>query len=413
MSDDKAVISKISDLVAKASEEVLTKFPALKQATPIERGMAINRLSDAETASLAAAIREENLFGDLRTGWIEHGNGGQAIQNHMLPHILIDAAIQGRSVEALISDAIALASLKSSAEIWFTPIAGIKLVGKAVLADDVNLIPWSEVPDSPQKTKFGNTSRMISDFTQFTAIPTAAIVKHIAPQQVLFSASPPPSDVGRFKDMISRTEETNDIVRCITALTVRPVAALGSWSQLTNAYANWLVGVSYSWGEALFDAGVSVTPAELYPAVISELFRKFVQLNASDRNVLRIALDRLNQALRERRIVDKAIDQGIALEILLLHGISSTSELSYRQSIRGAAFLGGGKEDRQATFNTLRSAYDLRSVAVHTGSLGKKEDQEAVEVMKDAARICASVARKVIDRGSFPDWEIEFVLNGT
>jgi endonuclease/exonuclease/phosphatase family metal-dependent hydrolase len=63
------------------------------------------------------------------------------------------------------------------------------------------------------------------------------------------------------------------------------------------------------------------------------------------------------------------------------------------------------------TFKLLRSAYDLRSKAVHTGLLGKN-DEQALATLTDAAHVCAKIARKLIERGSFQNWEDQFVIIG-
>jgi hypothetical protein len=127
-------------------------------------------------------------------------------------------------------------------------------------------------------------------------------------------------------------------------------------------------------------------------------------MKTSDKAVLRIGLDRLSQALRKGQKTDKAIDLGIALEAMLLHGIGR-DELSYR-----AAFLGGSADERLGTFKLVRDAYQLRSSAVHTGKVSEGGKPLAVEVLRDASITCAALARKLIERGSFPSWESEYVV---
>jgi hypothetical protein len=234
-------------------------------------------------------------------------------------------------------------------------------------------------------------------------------------RQILFSSPQAAGDLD-LNALTLRGERIDDLVRCIRALAVSPVAALGSWAYLTNTFANTIVGVGYQWGEALFDRQLGVVrPVAINPKAIAELFRSFSQIRPDEKRVLRIALDRLSQAVRRNNIIDKAIDLGIALEAMLLHGIGKNDrgELKFRQAIRGAAFLGGPKTERLQTLTLLKDAYDLRSTAVHTGALEKgKRGQTADKILEDAARICAGIARKLIGRGSFPDWDAEYVVNG-
>jgi hypothetical protein len=132
-------------------------------------------------------------------------------------------------------------------------------------------------------------------------------------------------------------------------------------------------------------------------------------MKTSDKAVLRIGLDRLSQALRKGQKTDKAIDLGIALEAMLLHGIGR-DELSYRAAVRAATFLGGSADERLGTFKLVRDAYQLRSSAVHTGKVSEGGKPLAVEVLRDASITCAALARKLIERGSFPSWESEYVV---
>jgi len=128
---------------------------------------------------------------------------------------------------------------------------------------------------------------------------------------------------------------------------------------------------------------------------------------------MRIALDRLSRALRRGEAVDNAIDLGIALEVMLLHGSDNNNrgELRFRLSIRGATFLGGDKPERLRNLKLLKDAYDLRSKAVHTGRLGKgKKGSSPKDILECGTNTCAQIALRLIERGSFPDWDDELVI---
>jgi hypothetical protein len=136
------------------------------------------------------------------------------------------------------------------------------------------------------------------------------------------------------------------------------------------------------------------------------LLEKF---KAGEKDAIRLALDRFRQALRRTDIVDKAIDLAIALEVMLLHDINGP-ELKFRSSIRGATFLGNKKAERLKIFECLKKAYDLRSKAVHSGILQQTGQNE--QILDDATSACAQIARRLIERRSFPNWDHEFVLGG-
>src|SRR5207248_2709104 len=86
---------------------------------------------------------------------------------------------------------------------------------------------------------------------------------------------------------------------------------------------------------------------------ISRLYGCLQSLGDSDRQAIRLSLDRLNSCQQKRQIADRAIDLGIALEILLMHGASSSTEIGYKVGVRGASFIGSSSEDRCRLFELL------------------------------------------------------------
>lgn len=119
--------------------------------------------------------------------------------------------------------------------------------------------------------------------------------------------------------------------------------------------------------------------------------------------MLRIPLDRLGRAGRERDISDRAIDLGIALESLLLHDLADRGELSFRLSLRGAWLLGDTAEERVDIQKALRALYDLRSRAVHSGFVDRTPETE--KVITRATEICQALIWKIIKLKCQVDWQ--------
>ena len=208
-----------------------------------------------------------------------------------------------------------------------------------------------------------------------------------------------------------------DAVHCISVLSTSVVAALGHWAQFGQKIANDISVVPFEIDGTPSEIAIRVAsyrPVALDGQPIAQLFQNFEGFEPTEKEVIRVGLDRLGQALRRARIIDKAIDLGIALEVLLLHGIGGgRGELKFRSSIRGATFLGGARPERQKTLELLKAAYDLRSDAVHTGVVKKgKMGLSPEQVLEQAVSACAAIARKLIELGSFPDWDAEYVIGG-
>lgn len=430
MATENPTETDIVDLAEKAARELLKAWPTLKTAQPIERSIAITkalRAKQSGAAILKAVVGGDASFGDLRDGWIQQSGGfGMQVRSIMLSHRLISAVIEGHSAESFVAAARAFAHSRTSKTEWYTPLVGVTVTEAVSLGSNIDLVPWNDVPDSTQKTFFGPESplhksamRMLS-LAQMPAIANSAIRVRSAESQVLFSShkNAMTTTDATASENTTRTVQVQDIMHCITTLSVRTVAVIGNWGQFGVGIANDISGAAYSHYPDLFDIVVrsaSSKPAELDGEEIARLFNCYENFQHSDKDVMRVSLDRLSQAIRRQSVVDKAIDLGIALEVMLLHriGENDRGEMRFRSSIRGATFLGGKKSERLKTFKLLKDAYDLRSRAVHSGVLKKaKKGSPPEKVLEDTAGTCARIARKLIRRGLFPDWDAEYVIGG-
>jgi hypothetical protein len=169
---------------------------------------------------------------------------------------------------------------------------------------------------------------------------------------------------------------------------------------------------SYNDTELFF---ASKNPAKISGDELTSLVQSWITLSRDVAEPLEIAVHRLAQGLRRSKPVDRALDLGIALEVLLLHGTESTTELSFRFAVHGANFVGGAKEVRLENQKLLKGMYTLRSDAAHAGRLKAKtsaKEREAEQIMERAGALASGVAKKIILRKSFPNWNEEFVIAG-
>ena len=143
----------------------------------------------------------------------------------------------------------------------------------------------------------------------------------------------------------------------------------------------------------------------------SRLLERFSALPEHNKRVLRVAIDRVNRALRRHWSVDAAIELGIALEAFFLSD-DEQSELTYRLALRCAWWLGETPEERKQLMKWARVVYQCRSDAVHRGYLAEKltekwaksfRGRDTREFIHEA---CARVLRAIelaLVRG-MPDW---------
>jgi hypothetical protein len=93
-------------------------------------------------------------------------------------------------------------------------------------------------------------------------------------------------------------------------------------------------------------------------------------------NIL-IALRRFQQAQLRGSDEDKLIDLMIAAEALFLN--DGTDELSYRLATRAALFLAGSRDKRVRVFQSLRTAYRVRSAVVHGTRVSRQDVSGSVK----------------------------------
>ena len=126
--------------------------------------------------------------------------------------------------------------------------------------------------------------------------------------------------------------------------------------------------------------------------------RLYANLRGQSQNAeLLIAIERWRSS-DTRFAVNRAIDVRIALEALFASR-GSHAELGYRIALRGAWYLGEDTDARIGYFKTLKSAYDVCSRAVHSGSL----DRRATEVLDSARAVCREALIKRINEDRRPD----------
>ncbi|MAM41441.1 MAG: hypothetical protein CL949_23725 [Erythrobacter sp.] len=122
----------------------------------------------------------------------------------------------------------------------------------------------------------------------------------------------------------------------------------------------------------------------------------------ADRDVIERAVDRLGRSRLSTDPVDRALDLGMAAEIVLMHDAGGgNAEIAYKISSRAAWLLEPDADRRITIFGLMRDLYTARSKAVHTG---KFPDKNAVD-LADADQLVCRIVRTIVARGGFPDWK--------
>jgi hypothetical protein len=194
-------------------------------------------------------------------------------------------------------------------------------------------------------------------------------------------------------------EPIDDALMCITVV---------------GSYAPVIVGLWYDAPDAPVRSGFGELPRSLeigWPAKLpkadasaaADLYTVFASLGRKQRERLRVPMRRLNAARRRRDPVDSAIDLGIALEAVF--GDTQPAEHTFKVRVRAARYLGDSSADRERIYELAGTLYDLRSLAVHTGTLISKRTKglDIGKTLTEGHQLVADVIKKLI-HGPDVDW---------
>lgn len=151
-------------------------------------------------------------------------------------------------------------------------------------------------------------------------------------------------------------------------------------------------------------------PLVSFPADMVAITRAFGQLASfAEGDSLTRAIDRLGRSRIAVHPVDRALDLGMAAEIVLMHDQGrSNTEITHKIASRAAWLLGEDAGTRAEIFNQIKLLYAARSTAVHSGMLPSKSSVD----LDAADDLVAQVIRAILERGSFPDW-MSLTLGGS
>jgi hypothetical protein len=128
-----------------------------------------------------------------------------------------------------------------------------------------------------------------------------------------------------------------------------------------------------------------------------------------------MALFRLAAARSGWSLEERAIDLGIALEVILMYdgstGRHDNNEISHKLGVRAAWLVGQNPSERVAVFEQVRKIYGLRSHAAHSGEI--KHDAKSWWARNDEIEqgiiLGGRIVKAVLARGDWPKWT-DFVL---
>lgn len=346
-------------IIADTVRNLRAKWPDIQRSMAYDPDFSLH-VALGENTPLAAAVAADPSFGDLRNGWFSFAGGGYVCQPHALPFLFIRTVLAGEGPSDVVARARDFAVKKTSGGDWYAALIGVAVAEVCPLADGVDLVPWDAVPKSPQKHRLDNPADVRDALTAFRPKPNCALRIRLAERQVLYrSAMEAPLITDPENDDINiANERLHDVVRSISLLTGRPVSMMCAWTHPHEWVLQHSMALAVQFGGALNDPyfyALAMSPLKVERTDIVDVYSKLQGFRGRDKAALSIGLDRIGAAVRLKGLADKAIDLGIALEVLLLHDIGNAGEFGFRMALRVRDFLEEAQPSSTQILNALRT----------------------------------------------------------
>ena len=356
---------------------------------------------------LAKFLREDRVY--AATYAIHGGLGSGSSTEDILKSLLKAAIVNG-------PQAAAKAFYDESASGYlpyreYFLLSGIKVEKEVQVCDGISLVP---LPNSTQHLP-GFLSDLFrvdsSDFLSKTLLTVDMSVSPLLhrPEQDYTIQSGPDR---HFNIAVRSADHPDfDLGKFFLALTLvgeNPVFTAIRWTYLSDdSIFDLRISPGSGYSHDTRRASTTVfSEAQVREAV--NLFGKITALPQGVYKRLQIPIDRWVKSKTHQGYVDRMIDLGIALESFYLCGIRD--ELSFRLRLRAALYLGDGIQQRTQLKKEVRQIYDIRSEAVHEGTVPEQVRVEGQtvrmsEFLERSQELFKRSLLKVIENGRLPDWD--------
>ncbi|WP_404292393.1 hypothetical protein ACD578_08895 [Microvirga sp. RSM25] len=352
---------------------------------------------------LEASLKSFLQLGD--DDFLVTGSGSSKIEFFHIANSMIERLVLGVPETKIIDDWIDLLSSRKGLTAFVCCVSGVTVSSAIILGPGVQVIPPEQLPATREREaifRIGRDGQPIFDFSitqQRWRIPSAAILIESSDFNIIRGGNSP-SEVS---DLMRRQSVVQD--RVLVAMALSGVCApVPSWSYSTAVHPALAYHGLGSSGVGGTLAAPPIQSGAIDPTILAEIYEAISKLGPKEQASLSLSIGRLARSRGHASPADRAIDLGIAIESLLLHGESgpgAKGELRNKVGLRGAWLLGRTPEEREHVFRLLRSAYDARSQAVHSGVISQKN----MSILEDADQISSQLFRVVVQMGRYPDWD--------
>jgi hypothetical protein len=341
-------------------------------------------------------LSQSEPFSDFANCWVFSGDGAGSVVGGRFGAWAIDRLVEKMTPEEIVASFREEVARNVATYEDVSPVLGLEITEVCELASGIRLVPAATVildsldyalrfarfalPNMPAGTGFLVQS--------YTVTPAFERRPPDATGPIGTSVTLPASPV---RDEIRR--------RCRLACLLGSGGGVELPMSAILADPSSLLSVGGTVSARMFAAH----PVVAFPADMAAIRRAFEQLAAfTEVDSLTRAIDRLGRSRLAIHPVDRALDLGMAAEIVLMHDQGrSNTEITYKIASRAAWLLGEDADQRAEIFEQIKQLYAARSTAVHSGALPSKSKID----LDVADELVGRVIRAILERGSFPDWK--------
>lgn len=338
-------------------------------------------------------------FSEFANAWVFSGDGAGAVVGGNIGGWAIDRLVEKMAPEDII--ALFRTEVARNAAVYedVSPVIGIEINEACELGEGTFLAPAStdifSALDYPWRYSWPNMPSGTGFLVQsYTVTPAFEQRPTDATGPIGTSVTHPASQA---RDAIRR--------RCRLACLLASGGGVELPMSVILADRRALLAV----GGTMSGRAFAPHPLVAFPADVAMIKRTFGQLAAfAEGDSLTRAIDRLGRSRLAVHPVDRALDLGMAAEIVLMHdnGTSNT-EITYKIGNRAAWLLGDDAKERAMIFDAIKHLYAARSSAVHSGVLSPKSKVD----LDFADGLVVRVIQAILEHGGFLNWA-ELTLGG-
>lgn len=299
--------------------------------------------SSLEGNDLALAVGEKLIdiypFAEWKGKRIYQGNGAIHAQ-FFIGFWVIELMKEGALPSAIIDEAIQIIEVDEADFFHIIIIIGLNVDNKVRLGSEVELWPWKDVPllHGSEQVTYNETQIVqrhgLSQYELDNNIPRCAAVRRFSAKPLLVGGDED-CDKRYERDRVEKEEFRDNIKTSLIMSSWRSVrfaseiyVPVCKWIPIRNLgsmFSEYQVGLS---GDSQTDLDVMIS-----------FYKKLVDFK--EQRVIHRVAERIARARETNRSFTKAIDFGIALEILLMHKESGgNSEITNKIQMRAGWLLG-------------------------------------------------------------------------